>query len=236
MKIISIGNSFSQDAHRYLHDIDEKVKSVNLHIGGCDLVTHWDNVENDNKYYDYNLNGKSIGPASVKEGLLGDDWDYVTLQQVSHDSGRPDTYYPYIELLSAYVKEHCPDATQIIHQTWAYDPDVIHDGFAKYGRDQQVMYDALKSAYKSAAAKLNVGIIPCGEVIQTLRENGFPFSLCRDGFHLSLDYGRYAAAATFYEMLAGNILETDFMPDDTDPNLINLIKNTVHEICGEYKK
>ncbi len=38
LKILSIGNSFSQDAQRYLYDISksngEEIKNVNLYIGG----------------------------------------------------------------------------------------------------------------------------------------------------------------------------------------------------------
>ena len=53
IKILAIGNSFSQDATRYLHQfasaagIDTKV--VNLYIGGCPLERHWKNIENDEK-------------------------------------------------------------------------------------------------------------------------------------------------------------------------------------------
>ena len=51
MKILSIGNSFSQDAHRYIHDIAKgegvNIKCVNLYIGGCSLQTHYVNMMGD---------------------------------------------------------------------------------------------------------------------------------------------------------------------------------------------
>ena len=41
MKVLAIGNSFSQDATRYLHQIAKAnqfdLKVVNLYIGGCSL-------------------------------------------------------------------------------------------------------------------------------------------------------------------------------------------------------
>ena len=44
VKILSIGNSFSVDAHAYLHALAKKrgfdIKAVNLAIGGCSLETH----------------------------------------------------------------------------------------------------------------------------------------------------------------------------------------------------
>ena len=46
--ILAIGNSFSQDATHYLHQIAEadgvETKVVNLYIGGCSLERHWQNI------------------------------------------------------------------------------------------------------------------------------------------------------------------------------------------------
>ena len=61
-----------------------------------------------------------------------------------------------------------------------------------------------------AARLIGAEIIPVGDAIQYLRENVKEFdysagglSLCRDGFHLSLLYGRFAAAAVWYKTLTG---------------------------------
>ena len=43
--VLAIGNSFSQDATHYLHQIaasdNVEMKVVNLYIGGCSLEQHW---------------------------------------------------------------------------------------------------------------------------------------------------------------------------------------------------
>ena len=48
MKILAIGNSFSQDATRYLQDIaasaGENLFVRNLYIGGCSLEMHAKNI------------------------------------------------------------------------------------------------------------------------------------------------------------------------------------------------
>ena len=48
MKILAIGNSFSEDACRYIHKIaaadGQNIKTVNLYIGGCPLKTHYYNI------------------------------------------------------------------------------------------------------------------------------------------------------------------------------------------------
>ena len=57
----------------------------------------------------------------VKQALISDDWDVVTLQQASHFSVDKSTYSPYAEEVAKYVKKYCPNAKIYIHQTWAYE-------------------------------------------------------------------------------------------------------------------
>ncbi len=92
LKILSIGNSFSCDAQRYLHAI-AKAQGVdllccNLYIGGCSLAHHWDCFVNEKPEYGWYVNGEEIANGyTVSRGLAADDWDVITLQQVSHDTG-----------------------------------------------------------------------------------------------------------------------------------------------------
>ena len=45
IKVLSIGNSFSQDATRYLEEIAQgRIFSRNCYIGGCSLEMHWNNI------------------------------------------------------------------------------------------------------------------------------------------------------------------------------------------------
>ncbi len=245
IKILAIGNSFSQDATAYLHSIAEAagttIKVVNLYIGGCSLKTHWENITCDAYLYDYELNGQTTDrKTSIKEALLEEAWDYVTLQQVSGDSGLLDTFYPYIQRVLEYVKQFYPDTTLLLHQTWAYELDSDHPSFINYNRDQHQMHKAIRDTYQNIASNLGLGVIPSGEVIQELRsipafdysKNGS--SLCRDGFHMHLIYGRYALAATWYEfILKQSILENHYLPpamegEEVDLVKIQLIKDTVH--------
>ena len=224
IKILAIGNSFSEDATAYLHQLAKAggvdTKVVNLYIGGCDLETHWANCEGALPAYRYQCNGAMTDRmVSVKEMLTEGKWDMVTFQQASRDSGVMESYRPYLRNLSAYVKRHCPDAVQWIHQTWAYELDSEHEGFARYHNDQEEMYRALKSCYQAQAEEMGLPLIPTGDVLQALRECPHFYyelggdSLCRDGVHLQLSYGRFAAAAVWYEtLLGGDIRENPYMP------------------------
>lgn len=244
MKILAIGNSFSEDATAYLYQIGKAggkdLKVVNLYIGGCSLETHWNNVKGDIADYDYQLNGSHTDrKISIREALMEEKWDIVTLQQCSGQSGLKESYYPYIEKLSEYVTSLVPDAKQWIHKTWAYEKDSGHEEYGYYNHSQDKMYEDLTTAYDFAAKRLSLPVIPCGDVIQYLRslpafdyENG-GMSLCRDGYHMNIPYGRYALALTWYTtLLHGDILSDTFIPVqegiETDLKLINVIREGVH--------
>lgn len=86
IKLLSIGNSFSQDTQAYLHDMAAaggiSIKAGNLYIGGCSLKQHWENASGDHAAYSYEENGTETGRiVSIRQALQQDDWDIVTFQQ-----------------------------------------------------------------------------------------------------------------------------------------------------------
>ena len=104
MNIVSIGNSFSEDAQRYRHSIAKAdnvvLNTYNVSIGGCPLSRHYRNMLGDKKDYHLDYNGQSTGFfITLKEALLNRNWDVVTIQQVSHEAPYYDTYQPYLENL-----------------------------------------------------------------------------------------------------------------------------------------
>lgn len=216
MKILSIGNSFSEDAHKWLHELsinsDCVIDTINLMIGGCSLETHWKNINNDDPTYAMQGNGLDfIKQTTLKDALKCDKYDIITLQQVSGLSGKYETYFPYITELLEFVNQYQPQADIYLHRTWSYEIDSSHSSFIAYNCDQFTMFDSICNTYDNLSQTLGIPIIPVGDVIQYLRQNFDEFdykkgglSLCRDGFHLSLDYGRFTAAAVWYKTLTGN--------------------------------
>ena len=131
MRLLSIGNSFSMDAHRWLHMLAKEhgveMECVNLYIGGCSLKTHWENVQNNAPNYELGLDGERTTTfVSIQQALEMGKWDVVTLQQASGGSGMPETYMPYLTDLAALVREIQPQAKLYFHQTWAYEVDAEH--------------------------------------------------------------------------------------------------------------
>ena len=113
LKVLAIGNSFSQDAvEQNLYEIaaeDGKVFVIgNMYIGGCSLERHINNALTDKRDYDYRKIGSGVKRefkrTTLDEALRDEKWDVVSLQQVSGKSGMPASYEPYLEDLVNYVK------------------------------------------------------------------------------------------------------------------------------------
>ena len=94
VRILAVGNSFSDDGVEYL---DELAKAAgirlivgNLYIGGCSLERHWENVSKGLPAYDYRKNCEGVQSNTPKTSLLSalqdEPWDYITVQQVSQNS------------------------------------------------------------------------------------------------------------------------------------------------------
>lgn len=213
ISILAIGNSFSVDAMEYLFPILQqagysKIYLGNLYIGGCSLETHAGNIASNASSYTYytNTNGtwsnRSSGPVTAMDSR---QWDYVSIQQVSQNSGMPETFDPYLGQVVAAVKEHCPGARIMWHMTWAYQSGSTHSGFANYGKSQSQMYNAIVNAAKSRILTDSSFdfVIPSGTAVQNLRTSFLGDVLTRDGYHMSYNNGRLATAMMWAKQITG---------------------------------
>ena len=234
IKILAIGNSFSEDATQYLWDImhDAGIEEVvigNLYIGGCSLDTHWENMsKNKNAYtFYYNDSGKweTNKDKSILHALQLEDWDYITIQQVSQDSGNPQTISNLQNILD-YVNTNKTNADAKIywHMTWAYQFNSSHSGFPAYNNSQMTMYNAIVSTFTDHVAKYDLisGAIPTGTAVQNLRTSYLDDSLNRDGYHMDYDIGRYTVALTWFSFFTG-----------IDARYINWVPKDYPEIAGD---
>lgn len=250
MKILSIGNSFSMDATHYLNRMAKscglQINTVNLYIGGCSLYTHYINAVENLSNYTLDFNGFYTGfQVSIKQALISNDYDIVTLQQASHFSFKPETYEPYLSYLAEYVRKYCPHAKIFIHQTWGYNP-----GEARLGEmgflTHRSMYDEVEKSYDKAFQIIGgeaYGLIPCGKTMCALVESGISSSeIFRDAIHAGFGLGRYALALTWLEYLAEkSAFDCDFSDFDAevDMSAIECAKKAAHEACvwaEKYRK
>lgn len=217
LRILAIGNSFSDDGMEHLPALLENlgiknIELARLFIGGCSLEHHL-HCFNTNEA-DYILYLSKAGEnkwvkttnVSMQYALDMNEWDIITLQQVSGLSGVYSSYKPYLESLIEVIKDIQPSAKIAWHMTWAYSTNSTHPNYWIYGNNQQKMYNAINWCAQQVLAEYSsiIKIIPSGTTIQSLREsiiNNPPKDLTRDGLHLDFGAGRYAAACTWYESL-----------------------------------
>lgn len=225
VKILAIGNSFSEDAvEQHLHDIAAadgvQVIIGNMYIGGCSLQKHLNNARENKPAYKYRkigLDGKKVETKefTLEAALADEQWDYVSLQQKSGLSGKYDTWEESLPQLVEYVKARVPKkARMMIHQTWAYDKTSQHKDFKNYGHDQMKMYNAIVDAVVRSSKLTGIRmVIPSGTAVQNARTTILGDRMTRDGYHLHKTYGRYVAACTWYEKIfKKNVIGNSYLP------------------------
>ena len=186
LKVLMVGNSFSQSVLAYLPKLAEaapdcKLKLGQAMIGGCTFEHHckvFEQAEQDSacKPYWTNLRLDPRNPknhqANLKELLTAEKWDIVTIQQGSHQSWKAETFGSDADKLIAIIRKYAPQAEIVVHQTWAYrsdDPRIAPKNPAwKFG--QKEMYNRLTANYINLAKRYNFRIIPVGYAIQISRE------------------------------------------------------------------
>ena len=240
IKVLAIGNSFSQDAvEQYLFELakaqGDSLVIGNAYIGGCSLESHYMNLRGDSAKYDYR---KVIGgikgeykKVTLQRIIRDEDWNIITLQQVSQLSGIPKSF----ALLPSLKRQVAIYASNFQvqfawHMTWAYASDYKNKRFAAYDYNQRQMYSAIVNAMLEALPTADIQrIIPSGIAIQLARYR-MGDVLNRDGFHLSYTLGRYTAACTWCEFLTGrNVDGNRWHPDTITDEEALLCQQAAHE-------
>ncbi len=226
IRILAIGNSFSEDAvEQYLYELgkDAGYEFIigNAYRGGQGFESHWKDVSTFANTFEYRkvVKGEKTNRknCSLRSMIEDEPWDYITFQQASHDSGLPGTYEPCLTYLIEYVKWYATnkDVKLGFHLTWAYAQNSTHPGFAHYGNDQMTMYNSIIAAVKPTMKRhpeLSF-LVPSGTAVQDARTSRLGDTLNRDGFHLDFNVGRYTAACTWYETITGkNVMRNAYRP------------------------
>ena len=257
IKILAIGNSFSDDAMvNYMYGILQafgvnEIILGNMYIGGCTVETHYNNAVNDSASYTYrkcdstsDQPGVFVNTANVKlsDALKDEEWDLITLQQASHDSGMVSTYKTeqinYI--LDLAVRTTNNRKIQFAwHMTWAYHKNTGHSAFPKYNNDQMTMYEAICGCVNQNIVNneyINF-VIPAGTAIQNARSSYLGDTLTEgDGYHLNT-LGDYIAGLTWILKYTGwdvNDLNMEYVPSQFVRNIDVIKESCVNAIKNPY--
>ena len=216
IKILCIGNSFSVDTTRLAPVVAkdlgmENVHFGNLFIGGCPIARHWQNMQDDAPAYLYTDSRggewESFPDYKISDAIRLDDWDYISIQ---HGSSQGNSYireecYEHLPALVKAVRELASPHTKVVFNiTWTGEPEYDHRDMLAHNRDQNALFADICQITERMTAAANIDqVVQTGTAIHNARAANLGYSLSRDGYHLSLDVGRYLAALTFLCTLAG---------------------------------
>ncbi len=176
IRLLTIGNSFSENAITFLPQLAAADGTVAFDIGraslgGCSLEKHWNLADYTRRapdYKPYRLKGDEASSATLQEALSLQPWDFVTLQQASPKSWIRDSYEPFLGNLIGVVQTLAPTAEILLHQTWGYRSDA---GFlADKGITQRYMFDRIRENYDHFGARYKLRLLRSGEAVQQARE------------------------------------------------------------------
>ena len=221
VKILAVGNSFSDNAMSYLYPIlkafgAEEVILGNMYIGGCSVATHYNNLSKDSPAYTYRKNdsrsataGTFVNTSSYKLStvITEEEWDFITFQQASDFSGQLATYEDAkLNILTEWAQNSAsnPDVKIGWHMTWAYQSNATHSAFPKYNKDQMYMYQCITSCVQQKiCTNENFDfVIPAGTAVQNARTSYVGDKLTADGYHLNA-LGEYIIGLTWVLQMTG---------------------------------
>lgn len=197
LRLFLIGNSFSQNATRYLPQLAAEgghpLKIGRAELGGCSLQRHWEIAEAAEKNPE-DPKGKAYNGKSLRELLSAGKWDVVTIQQNSMNSGDVTTYSPYARKLFDLIKSIQPKARIVIHQTWAYRSD--SKKFTQIAENQHAanareMWEKSRAAYHTIAKELGIDILPVGDAFWKI--NSDPKTAYKPDASFDLENAQYPA-------------------------------------------
>lgn len=250
LKILAIGNSYSNNATQYLPWIfdrlgeDSDVFIARLYRGGASLEMHWDNHVADREDYTlhYSHGGEwhEVSITTIDEALQVFDWDIVVMQQMSVFAGLDYTYQPYLDYLRTLVYDtnSCPKLAW--HYTWAYTSAASwQPNFRYFDYDPDLMYESVISTCDRMSGDFDFRI-PSGQLIKILRDSfpeqddGFSY----DGVHLT-DPACYALSCLWHEVLVyptfkSSCLEMDSQPSGVSSEFAAKAKDLISVLLSQF--
>lgn len=220
LKVLAIGNSWSNDATSYLADIfkaegsDIQLTVGRLYVSGQSLKGHWEYAQNDKSYIYYKNttgNWETVGDYTIRAALQDEEWDIVTLQQSGSTAGIPSSFNSDLDNVVAYINQYKPANAKLYwHSAWSFALD--HDSSVylnNFNQDQVFLFECVINTIQDQILTRPAfhSVIPSGTALQNTRATIVGDDLHRDGSHLNT-MGRIVVGYTWYSMLTGKTLDT----------------------------
>lgn len=230
LKVLAIGNSFTIDPLAYLDDLvtASRITASNICIyslteSSTSLGSWVEKYESgDTVEIVRRVGSATMGVTSgTMADILAQNWDVVTLQQLSSLSNDYTSYNPDLTKMIGYIRRNCVNQKVAIawQSTWSYAEVLGREPKGVGG--WEAIVDATKKMEQTDGIDI---IIPTGTAIQNARNTSLNTNgeMTRDGQHLAYGVGRYVAAATWFQTLVSPIFG------------VNVLGNTAtHDTTGE---
>jgi len=236
LKILTIGNSFANNACSFLPQITESVPGYRIeitkaNIGGCSFEKHATLIkecENNPALKPYSKN------YCLKELLQMDNYDFVTIQQVSSSSFRSETFQPYADILIKFIRKHSPHSTIIIHQTWAYNPNCKR--LKNWSITRKEMHTGLVKNYNTLAKEYDLDILPVGEAFYNTYKKNKTINLWKEDMYHANENGCYLAGCVWFGRLFGiSPKQIEFVPEEIELKTAKILRKMANREIKKQK-
>ena len=223
-KVLTIGNSFAQNASTYATEIayanGEELTFGYLMFPSCTIDMHYEAAMADRHIFRFkvttpdNMQGTLLKDyptdqkfdqdlpdtaASIKEALEYTDWDIIVFQQESASACDIGTFGNLGNLIE-YVRGICPDADLMFHEVWRW---------GEWGEDQ---FGLIKSNSETVAAQYGLEIIPSGLAFEYARDALGSDTIVNENdgnYQHANTYGMYIAGCAY----VGAIFDIEVSPN-----------------------
>lgn len=221
LRILFIGNSFTQDAVHLLPNLIEEgagiktVKLAMMYYGGSIIEQHNQGYVTNTTNFTYYAKPTGVGAwisykgYSVQDIVKSDDWDIISIQEHTGrtfswvwSDAEKSSINELVNKIKADQPRKTPKIVYIMSQAY-HNMDKSGDTRNTFGTTSE-HYASIVAQGKKVVNETSVEmIIPTGTVLQNLRSSSLNNTngLTRDGYHMDYGLSRYAAASAVFEML-----------------------------------
>lgn len=223
--VLVLGHSYGVDCTEHLPALAVAAGIDNFRVarfvkGNCSIEQRYNFfVEDYDKGYSECAPGTTewkSAKKTVKQALEDREWDAIVFQNSLENQGFYDKAQPWLDKMVKYMlkvqKKKFKNTPKLCwNMFWPIsvileksDADPHKGRMAPYQQSSKIMFEHYVQAAKEISKKTLVkNIIPSGTTIMNLRASELNIpqykEFTRDGYHLSKDLGRYAAACTWFE-------------------------------------
>lgn len=250
LKVLTIGNSFAQDASWYSSEVakanGKKLTFGYLYYPSCTLDKHYTAATENRAVFrftvvnpdskrtqiknvssDFNVSDPQ-NCATIEEALKYYDWDVVVFQQESSNARNYDTFANLGNLIT-YVKGYLPSARLMFHEVW------------RWGEWTDDQFALIKANAERACKEYQLEVIPTGLAFEYARTSMGSETAINDNdghYQHASEYGKFVAGCCYASALFGIRIDKNTLDGhpsiDTSEGYSQLLVNAANCGAGYY--